>query len=111
MDLKGIRKIKFNIKEFTFKKIKDGFLDFLLSKFGAIFMVVFLGVSLAGGIIIYRYIFSPDWSDARKEEYRNKLRSNKTVFDESKFENIISKIRERNNSQIGEIKVPRDIFK
>jgi predicted HNH restriction endonuclease len=73
-------------------------------------MVIFITASLISGVIIYKYIFNPDWSDNRRNEYKVELKSTKAPFNEGKFDKIIMKIRERNSSKDSQLLIPRDLF-
>jgi len=110
MNFKNIKNFKVEKKDFDFKKIKDFLWDFLLNKFGAIFMSIFLIAGIIGGFIIYKYIYNSEWSDVQKKEYRLQVEKNKIPFDLNKFNNIIKRINERKKLN-NNIVISKDIFK
>jgi hypothetical protein len=99
-----------SIKNFDLKKIRSSFWDFLLNKFGAIFMAIFFIAATLGGLIIYKYMYNSDWSDSQKAEYRAQIESSKIPFNESKFSDIIEKINERKELKNNDVTISKDVF-
>lgn len=110
MDFEKIKNFKFDKNNFDIKKLKESFWSFLLNRFGFIFMSIFFIAALGGGIVIYKYAYNSDWSDAQKEEYRMKVEKGKPPFNLNKFNDVISKIEKRKELDDAEISVPKDIF-
>jgi len=110
MDLRNIRNFKFNAKSFDFKKIKDSFLDFLLNRFGVIFMSIFLVAAAIAGFIVYKYMYNYSWSDNQKTKYRIQIENSKTPFDLNKFNDIIERINKRKDLNSGNVIISKDIF-
>ncbi|MDD3498587.1 MAG: hypothetical protein PHH24_03775 [Candidatus Moranbacteria bacterium] len=109
MDI-SLKSIKFNKNNFDLKKIKDHFWNFLLKRFGTIFVSFFLIASLIGGFIIYKYIYNSDWSEYQKKEYRSQVEKNESPFDMDKFDKVMDNISRKKESSGGETIIPKDIF-
>ncbi len=110
MDLKEMKKIKINKDSFDLRKIKESAWNFLLNRFGSIFMSIFLITAIVGSFIIYKYMYNAEWSDAQKKEYRVQVEKSKPPFDIEKFDNVVKKIKKKNSSTSVDIEITKDIF-
>lgn len=106
----NLKSLKINKDNFSLKKIKEASWGFLLNRFGAIFLSIFLIAASFGGLVIYKYMYNSDWSDTQKMEYRTQVEKSKPPFDIEKFDTIVERIKERNNSTHSDVVISKDIF-
>jgi hypothetical protein len=103
MELKT-EKIKIDAKE-LFHKALFG----IKEKSGWILSFIFV---LAIGYSIYLwyiYAFSPNWDDAKKQEYIN-TKQKDVNFDKDKFDSVITKIEQRKSNYQKNLSSTPDIF-
>ena len=60
--------------------------------------------------LLYRNIYYPDWSESKKTEYRNSKGSG-VVFNEGKFNSVVSREEERKKKYVENVENVPDIFK
>lgn len=97
MKLNNKISLKLSKESFDIKKIKNFLFEFFLSHSEIVFMVFFLLISLISGFLIYRYIFSPIWSEERKNSYIQEIKKGEVDFNISEFDLVIEKIKEKKN--------------
>jgi len=95
--MKKISKLNFKISKeiFSWEKISEGVINFFFNHSGAVFMLFFVLISLLSFLLVYRYIFSSVWDDAKKTEYLQQAKSGEFDFNASKFDRVISEIETR----------------
>jgi hypothetical protein len=104
---------------FDWKKIvkKAGSIDYSACYFNVLGKksrwIIFITLLLMAGFCgrtWYRYIYSPSWSDGQKKAYMNS-KDNGSIFNKSKFDEIISEQEKRKKSYDKNVEDMKDIFK
>lgn len=102
--------INFSNIRTNYKKLGLEARNFLAAK-GLEFLILIAVVLLAyGGYLWYKFIFHPQWSEGRKQEYMN-TQEKETVFNQNKFSAVIGEIEARKNEYNKKIENIPDIFK
>lgn len=111
MNLDKIKNFKLNKENLNFSKMLECFWGFMLNKFGLFFTSVSLIMAIIGGIIIYKYIYNSDWSNEQKQAYRLQVEHDNNSFNVDKFNDIVDKVRSRNETEEVEINISKNIFR
>lgn len=62
-----------------------------------------------GSFVWYRYVYSSEWNDSRKEEYMS-TKDRGTVLNKGRFDEIVAEKEKRNTDYQKDMKGFRDIF-
>jgi hypothetical protein len=92
------------------KKIISHLKNRLQGKEDFIPMIFFVAFILSCVYFWYNYIYRPGWNEAKKQEYIQS-RGKDTVFNEQKYNNVISKLDERRKKFESSSSKTDDIFR
>lgn len=103
--------LEFNKNSFDAIKMKDGFFEFSLKHSGLFFMIFFLVTIFLSSVLIYKYIYSPNWSKEQQDKYLMEARKDGIEFKIGDFRAVVDKVKQRNAAyDINRENDVRDIF-
>lgn len=103
----NIEKIKANLKQKNFCRFC---LKLLSAKARILIMLAALAAAGYCVHIWYNFIYKPEWSDARKQEYINS-KDKGAVFNRVKFQNIVDEFKARQDRSVKATEDLTDIFR
>jgi len=101
--------MKFIKGQLGIKKLFGGIGNFFVRKRQWIIISVALVLLAFAGYLWYAYIIKPQWSDSQKQAYIN-TKTNEAVFNQTKFDSVISDIAKRKSDYNNDPASPPDIF-